>query len=601
MSNNKTELIWKGKYDENGVIHKIDRIALPFQVVETVNEPRRASLGLDFGGPKNDTWKNKLIWGDNKYVMASLLKGDKSIGLEPMAGKINLIYIDPPFDVGADFSAKIKIGDEEVTKEPTFLEQKAYNDTWGEGTDSYLQMMYDRLALMRDLLAGDGSIYVHLDWHVGHYVKVLMDEIFGKENFRNEIIWGYTGPSRQNKDFPDKHDVIYRFSKTPNYKFFPDKIRVPYVKLETGKTSGIFKKEAVLDEKGKIPEDWWVDITPVARLHATELLDYPTQKPVAILERILKASSNDNDIVLDIFCGSGTTMEASQKLGRRWIGCDLGKFAIHTSRKRLMQIPDCTFELLNLGKYERQVWQSSKLNQNGEKEAEKIKNYLKFIVELYHAEWLNNFKYLHGKKANKMVHVGAIDAPVTLDEVANAVSEAKENGINKLDVLGWDWSHEVNEIAKSEAKNQGVEVHLLQIPREVMDSIAVQKGDVEFFELAAVDVNVKKEKNAVKVELTGFISPNDELLPEEVRDKIKSWTDWIDYWAVDFDFDTKPEKSLEDDTFHNMWQSYRTKKEPRLSLTSMSHTYENPGTHKILIKVVDIFGNDTTKLVEVKI
>jgi len=609
MNNNKTELVWKGKYDKNGEIHKIDRVALPFQVVEILNEPRKVSLRLDFGGQKQDNWKNKLIWGDNKYVMASLLKGDKSIGLEPMAGKINLIYIDPPFDVGADFSAKIKIGDSEITKEPSFLEQKAYRDTWGEGTDSYLQMMYDRLVLMRDLLADDGSIYVHLDWHVDHYIKILMDEIFGKENFRNEIVWRYRRWPAPSKDFQKMHDIILRYAKTDDYawhqlyepksestlKAFGD------TKLTTEITDrGTVKKVRTKEiSKGTNMSDVW-EISMIQGSAAHERV-YSTQKPETLLTRIIESSSNENDIIADFFCGSGTTMAVAQKLGRRWIGCDLGKFAIHTSRKRLMQIPDCTFELLNLGKYERQVWQLSKLSPNGEKEAEKIKNYLKFIVELYRAEWLDGFRYLHGKKANRMVHVGAIDAPITLDEVASAVSEAKENGIKNLDILGWDWSHEVNEMAKTDAKNNGVDVRLLQIPREVMDSVAVQKGDVEFFELAAVDVDIEKEKNSVKVKLAGFISPNDNLLPEEVRDKIKNWTDWIDYWAVDFDFDTKPDKSLEDDTFHNMWQSYRTKKKPKLSLTSMPHTYENFGTHKILIKVVDIFGNDTTKLVEVKV
>lgn len=675
---NRSELIWKGKYDEKGNIHHTDKIALPFQVVETLNEPRRASLGLDFGEKKDENWRNKLIWGDNQLVMAALSKGDKSIGLEPLAGKINLIYIDPPFAVGADFSARIKVGDEEIVKEPSFLEQKAYRDTWGEGLDSYLQMMYDRLVLMRDLLAEDGSIYVHLDWHVAHYVKLILDEIFGKENFRNEIVWKrLTYKQTQVTGYGVLHDVILYYTKGRDFvwtgervEYSDDQLRKYFSWVETLGGRNIKLSKEQLEDSQKLPEgrrfalnpvinvnpnrprlryeflgftrtwkytkekmqkyykegvvfqpspdslpqkkqyldeskgmklnDLWFDISAVMG-GSDEYLPFDTQKPEALLERIIKVSSNEGDFVADFFCGSGTTMAVAQRLGRRWIGCDLSKFAIHTSRKRLMQIPDCTFEILNLGKYERQHWQTSKLNHSEEKEAEKIKKYLKFIVELYRAEWLNGFRYLHGKKGNRMVHVGAIDAPVTLDEVANAVEEVKANGMKNLDILGWDWSYEVNTMAKNEAKEKGTELRLLQIPREVMEPEAVRKGDIEFFELAVVEVEAKKEGKDVKVELKSFISPNDELLPEDVRDKIKNWSDWIDYWAVDFEFNTKPEKSLEDDTFHNMWQSYRTRKNPRLSLVSAPHTYPKPGKYNILVKVVDIFGNDTTKLVEVKI
>jgi len=341
MAQNKkyVELIWAGKYDkfEKGNRTPLERPNLPFQVIETVNRPRikggSAPLFPEEEWPPNypKDWKNLLIWGDNKLVMSSLIK-------QGWAGKINLIYIDPPFFTGADFTVKMKLGNEEIEKEPSIIEERAYKDTWSGGIASYLQYMYERLVLMRELLAETGSIYVHLDWHVGHYVKVMMDEIFGYDNFRNEIVWCYTGPGRQEKDFPDKHDVIYRYSKSNNYVFNPDAIRVPYVKLDTGKTHGIFKKRAILDERGKIPEDWWADITPVARLHATELLDFDTQKPEALLKRIILASSNPGDIVADFFCGSGTTLVVAEKLGRRWIGCDLSKFAIQVTRKRLLDI-----------------------------------------------------------------------------------------------------------------------------------------------------------------------------------------------------------------------------------------------------------------------
>jgi len=310
LSQMKTELVWEGKYDEYGNRRpvKLPTTPLPLQRIETIDvhrDVRKAKAnqqGLPFKEIEfcqqhhRDDFRNRLIWGDNKLVMASLL--------QEFRGKIDLIYIDPPFDVGADFTMKLQIGDDsdEVQKEQSILEAVAYRDTWGKGVDSYLHMMYERLTLMRELLSERGSIYVHCDWHVGHYIKLLMDEIFGTENFRNEIAWCYTGPGRQTRDFPDKHDLILRYSKTDDYLFNADSVRVPYVKLDTGKTQGIFKQRAILNEKGKIPEDWWADITPVARLHATELLGYETQKPEKLLERIVKASSNEGDLVADFFC-----------------------------------------------------------------------------------------------------------------------------------------------------------------------------------------------------------------------------------------------------------------------------------------------------------
>jgi len=233
--NNKkfVELIWQGKYKEFELKDKvsIERPNLPFQVIETVNEPRIKEIeGTLLEGtfypkrkyPQNypKDWKNILIWGDNKLVMSSLLK-------QGWAGKINLIYIDPPFFTGADFTVRTKIGNEQIEKEPSIIEERAYKDTWSGGIASYLQYMYERLVLMRELLAENGSIYVHLDWHVGHYVKVLMDEIFGYENFRNEIIWHYKSGGRSREFFAHKHDVLLIYTKTKSYVFNADKIGIP--------------------------------------------------------------------------------------------------------------------------------------------------------------------------------------------------------------------------------------------------------------------------------------------------------------------------------------------------------------------------------------
>ncbi|MBI4215598.1 MAG: site-specific DNA-methyltransferase [Parcubacteria group bacterium] len=586
----KTELIWPGKRKE------VERIELPFQTIETINLPRGGRQEGLFNSATE--WKNRLIWGDNLLIMGSLLK--------EYAGKINLIYIDPPFATGDDFSFTVNIGDQaEIIKEPSALEVKAYRDTWGKGIQSYLQMMFDRLVLMKELLADDGSIYVHLDWHVGHYVKTIMDEIFGRENFRNEIVWYYYNKMQGNVNrFASNHDVIFWYSKSNVYKFLPQREKrdkpVRQLKRVWDK-----KKKALVnakDERGGVVyletdertvDDVW-RISMLQPADKTENVGYSTQKPREVLERILKTSTKEGDLVADFFCGSGTTGAAAEKLGRRWIISDLGRFAIHTSRKRLLDMKAKPFVVQNLGKYERHRW----VQLNG-----RYANYLKFILELYHAEPVEGFRNLHGKKDKALVRVGAVDAPVTLSEIREALSECKENKINSLHVLGWEWEMGLHDLVKEEAERYGVKLSTFQIPREVMElnvSDPKVKEDVHFYELAYLEVEPKTEGKRVTISLKDFIIPNPELLPEEVRDKVKNWSDFIDYWAVDWMFNQHEEQTEEDDTFHNMNQRYRTRKEPKLEL-SMDYDYKKSGKYNILVKVIDIFGNDTTKLVEVKI
>jgi Adenine specific DNA methylase Mod len=293
------ELLWYQKYDKISLGKKmpIERPNLPFQVVETVNKPRIKEGEQQFLYPEDEwpknypkDWKNLLIWGDNKLVMSSLIK-------QGWAGKINLIYIDPPFFTGADFTVRTKIGDKEIEKEPSIIEERAYKDTWSGGIASYLKYMYERLVLMRELLAENGSIYVHLDWHVGHYVKVMMDEIFGYENFVNEIVWCYTRPAAPNQqNFSRVHDILLWFTKGQNYVFNPNRVRIPYAKSSVaragyaGKASKMTAGEPVkLKEGGKIPEDWWN--IPMLKGNSEEFLSFGTQKPEALLKRIILASS----------------------------------------------------------------------------------------------------------------------------------------------------------------------------------------------------------------------------------------------------------------------------------------------------------------------
>lgn len=612
---NKTELVWVGKYDEEGKLKPVEKPGpYPFQIVEVINKPRTGrekAQGTLFdywigeeGNTFEEGWRNKLIWGDNKLIMSSLL--------EKFAGKINLIYIDPPFATGADFKFKIQIGEEaeEITKEHSIIEEKAYRDTWGKGLDSYLQMMYERLVLMRELLAENGSIYVHLDWHVGHYIKVMMDEIFGYENFRNEVVWFYkTGGMPQQTGYGRKHDILLFYSKSEIFIF-------NLVKQKSYLDQTFFKPHQPKSKELGIESDmrgmyrWvgcrdvWDDINAM-HPHSDERIAFDTQKPEALLKRIILASSNPGDIVADFFCGSGTTLAVAEKLGRRWIGCDLSRYAIHITRKRLLEIENSKdlenenikygkkarpFEILNLGKYERQLWQVKTFTNKDEKQA--LFEYLAFILKLYGAEPISGFTHIHGKKGNALVYVGAVDSPVTIQEVVDAIKDCKSQGQKELHILGWEWEMGLNDAIQEIAKKENIKLKLRIIPMDVLDQEAVWRGDIQFFELAHFKVDIRTKGKQVEVELKDFVIPHTDLIPDEVREKIKKWTDWIDYWAVDFDF--------KNDTFNNGWTSYRTKKDRSLNLKA-THTYEKPGKYKIFIKIIDIFGIDTSQIFEVEV
>jgi DNA modification methylase len=644
----------------------VPRVSLPFQVIETVNESRATrevqktkGLGLFqvYEGTEGDTfeagWKNKLTWGDNLLVMGSLL--------EKFAGKIDLIYIDPPFATGADFSFSAAIGDsgEEVLKEQSMIEEKAYRDTWGRGTESYLSMLLARLTVMRDLLTPTGSIYVHIGPNINHLVRSVLDEVFGTERHLNEIVWRRAFAHSDSSRCGIIHDAILLYTKSdvwtwnevrqepdPDYieTFFDSydeesKKRYQRITLTapgvtkngpSGKPWRGIDPSAIgrhwakthqeldrLDKEGRIHwpkkgvprlkryedeyegmviQDIWTDLNKIHN-QSLEATGYNTQKPEALLDRIIRASSSEGDLVADFFCGSGTTLAVAEKLGRRWIGCDLGRWAVHVSRKRLLGIENCKpFEVLNLGKYERQYWQGVTFGETKNKPlAEKsLYEYLAFILKLYGAQPVAGMAQLHGKKNKALVHIGAVDAPVTIAEIDAAVDECAKLKQGELHVLGWEWEMGLYDLMIEAAKKRGVKLLLLQIPREVMEQQAAAKGDVRFFELAYLEAEIKHPKKLnAQVSLKDFVIPNTELIPEEVRDKVKKWSDYIDYWAVDWDF--------RDDTFMQGWVAYRTRHERKLPLASDPHTYEKPGKYRILVKVIDIFGNDTSQAFDVEV
>jgi DNA modification methylase len=637
----KTELVWPGKYNEDGTLKEVPRVSLPFQVIETVNESRatreakkklqQMSLFDVYEGKEGDTfeegWKNKLIWGDNLLVMGSLL--------EKFAGKIDLIYIDPPFATGADFSFTAPIGEagEEVEKTQSIIEEKAYRDTWGKGIASYVDTMSARIRLMRDLLSVRGSIYVHCDWRVNSHLRLILDDVFGEDNFQREIVWDISvlsGFKTKANNWVRGHDTILFYSKSvdevlfnkqstehrPEYIARFNKVDKDGRRYFDGRGERRYLDEVL--EKGKAIGDVWNDVMSFQQIPTSqERLGYDTQKPEALLERIVRASSDEGSIVADFFCGSGTTLAVAEKLGRRWIGCDLGRWAIHVTRKRLLGIENCKpFEVLNLGKYERQYWQGvtfSPQRHRGHREDEaegssqcspclggeslleqRLYEYLAFILKLYGAQPVAGMAHLHGKKGKAMVHIGAVDAPVTIAEIDAAVDECVALKQKELHVLGWEWEMGLYDLMVEAAKKKGVKLLLLQIPREVMEQQAAAKGDVRFFELAYLEAEIKQPKKlTVQVVLKDFVIPNTELIPEDVRSKVKKWSDYIDYWAVDWDF--------QNDTFMQGWVAYRTRKERKLPLVSDAHTYERPGKYRILVKVIDIFGNDTSQAFDVEV
>lgn len=633
-----TELIWEGKYDKDG--HKVAplRVRLPFQTVETVNESaqeRQRSLDL-FSSNRPSEWRNRLIWGDKKYVLPSIL--------EEFAGRVNSVYIDPPFFTGTDQIYTVPIADsgEYVVKEPSIIEEAAYRNIWRQGSDSFCAWMNETLILLSDLLCNDGSIYIRHDQYWSHYVKIIADEVFGKSNFQNEITLKriYKNLTNQGKkSLQIATDSLLLYFKSENSKFWDVEEELteerPGYWRKIDDSSGVrnppertisgnvyypppgkhFKfnqqkiDDMVKDEKIRIGENgrpqYWVEPSGKKPLTSnwTDIpsysftTGYPTENSEVLLERVIRASSKDDDLVLDCFVGSGTTAVMAEKLGRRWIACDIGRFAIHTTRKRLLSIPEVKpFVVQNLGTYERQLWQVS---QFGEQTEGRMLTYRRFILELYKAQPITGYSWLHGVKAGRMVHVGAVDSPVTPSDVAQIASEFKRAvgtgtdapKTNGVDVLGWDFAFELNELAKQQAAQANINMRFLRIPREVLEKKAVEQGDIRFFELAALSVVVEQKGRSVTLELTDFVIPPDDV-PEDVRRAITHWEQWIDYWAVDW--------NNQGDTFHNEWQDYRTRKKLELQKTS-SHSFEQPGTYVIVVKVIDILGNDTTKTLKVEV
>lgn len=582
--------------------------------------------------PSENIWLNRLCYGDNLFVIQALLNGDRATGLPSMRGMIDLIYIDPPFDSKADYRNKITLPGMDVELNPTVLEQAAYSDTWRDGTVSYLRMMYPRLALMKELLSDKGSIYVHLDWHVGHYVKILLDEIFGKENFKNEIIWnkGFRGTESQ-RIYQHSHDTLLMYVNSKNYIWnqqtqpYKDISLGRYDKIdENGKRYALIKRrrsngevyygKTYPNEEGKKINDVISHIATMASTNK-ERLGYDTQKPKDLLSIIVKSSSDENSIVADFFAGSGTTGAVAEKLGRRWILSDFGKPATMIMRKRLVDIPAKPFLYQCIGDYQKETFASNK-------EFKSVGDLAQVVLNLYgaipftHENAPRNAGYL--KDTHTLV---LVDSPnrITGRSTLKRAMEMKESflgGWNKVVVLGWNFTFDIADVLQ-EFNNSVLEV--LVIPPDLLDKLRtksdfdklIKNKQIRFASLQYLDIKkpfterVSSDVETLHVELNNYIVLSPEALPLDDKNKekinevvAKDPLALIEYWSIDPNYDGV--------TFRSKWQDYRENTEHiqnglRVVTKAVFPVASLPigEKRKVCVKAVDVFGLESVVVEEI--
>ena len=699
----KVEVNWFEKSNE------ITNVVLPFQIIEQVDEPRTENIksmqvSFDFlSGRQIKGWTNKLIWGDNKFVVSSLKNGPYRELIENEGG-VKLIYIDPPFSVGQTYTIPVKIGDGDVfEKKPSIIENFAYKNTWNNEGNSFLQMLFERISLMRDLLRNDGVLVLRIDHHWSHYVKALMDQIFGQVNFRNEI---YINRTKKNTTTQSKSlklttaiETLFVYSKSEDFHYLDTSYdlkekregywratddskgvsrnpsRIVNGKEYFPRASCHFKfsqeKMDAMYEEGKIrinektdKVQYWVEATSTGILD-TDWTDipgysfstkYPTENSEKLLERVIKACSSENDIVCDFFNGSGTTANVCEKLNRKWIVSDIGKFSIHTTKKRLIETQRKlkkdqkdwrAFEILNIGKYQKEHFINDEINVRNEdkRNLQKLKEerFKQLVLNSFGAEKVDNFTTISGKKGNAFISIGPINHNVSRDFVNEVINECDKEKINNIFVLGFEYEMGLFPEIQEVAKKRGVTLSYKQIPNDIFNEAAVQSGNVKFFDIPYIEFKPIIENKKIKIKLTDYATfYNDDVIIKDrdftsnkkvfiengsiiqlVKDKngiisenrlTNNWTDWIDYWSVDFDFESKPEilkfKNENDEIeefwtgnyiFENEWQSFR-EMDARGKLELVTTPKEtNKDKLKIAVKVVDIFGNDTMKILQVKI
>lgn len=623
----------EGRKEAENILEKMNagsRISL--QTNEIVL-PCKDSSGLWKGTNPQEIeskWCNRLIYGDNLLAMQALLIGDKSSNLEALRGKVDLIYIDPPFDSKADYRTKITLPGNEITQKPTTFEQFGYSDLWQKGTVSYLEYMYPRLLLMRELLSDKGSIYVHIDWHVGHYIKILLDDIFGKENFRNEIVWKYTGSLQPKFDFARKHDIIFRYSKNnsvifnPQFVDYSEKTIARFDNIdENGRYKLTYRDGKVYKtymKEGKPIEDVWIEQInndvldiPIVMKNAKENVDYTTQKPEKLLERIIKASSNEGDLVCDFFGGSGTTAAVAERLGRRWITTDIGKPSNLVMRKRFIDMNAKPFLYQAIGDYNKEAFATNK-------HFSRVGDLCEVVLKLYGAlpferERLDDRRWGYIKGGKTLVFV---DSPnkFTSKNTLKKAFEAKNNLLgavwSKCVVLSWNYHFDISE--GLELYKDSVEV--LSIPPDLLDRLRrnglgklIDSGSIRFTSLQYLtlkNIELKswdEEEDELKVELGNYILHSPDAIPLDEKDKqtleeimTNDPLSLIEYWSIDPDYDGE--------TFRSIWQDYRQNtendKDALHCVYSATLRVKKKAERTVCVKAVDVFGLESIVIKKLK-
>lgn len=599
------------------------------------------------------SWMNRLVYGDNLLTMQALLAGDPQTGLPSLRGKVDLIYIDPPFDSKADYRTPITLPNASFSQRPTVIEQFAYADTWEEGTISYLKMIYPRLMLMKEMLSEKGSIYVHIDWHIGAYVKVVLDEIFGKENFRNEIIWKrgtVKGAKAVGNQFARNHDMILYYSKGNDYVYHTQYLpyseeyikqrytkddndgRGPYTDqaigtrseeslVEMAKDNRIFitstgkrrVKYYLSEAKGIAMDDSWNDISEVNSM-AKENVGYATQKPEALLERIIKSSSNEGDLVCDFFGGSGTTAAVAEKLGRRWITGDVGKPASLVMRKRFIDQEVNPFLYQSIGDYQKEAFHNNK-------KLRRVGDLSQVVLGLFGAlpfspEQVSDRNFGYVKGTRNLVMVDSPNRLTTAATVRRAV-EAKASLLggdwDKVIVLGWNFAFDISQ-AIEKYKNSNVEV--LVIPPDLLDKLSkkgfkkliadktVRFSSLQYLVVNPVEVTVNGNgEDELDISLNNYVllSPDNIPLDDKDKEKLQQVMEQdplslIEYWSIDPDYDG--------DTFRSTWQDYRENvdndSDPLHCVYSTRIAMPHKDERKVCVKAVDVFGFESQVILDVK-
>lgn len=572
---------------------------------------------------------NRLVYGDNLLTMQALLAGDPQTGLPSLRGKVDLIYIDPPFDSKADYRTKVTLPGVDLQQKPTVIEQFAYADTWEEGTLSYLKMIYPRLVLMKELLSERGSIYVHIDWHVGAYMKIILDDIFGKDRLLNEIMWCYSIGGKGNSFYGRKHDTILLYSKSPNYTFNgKDKDVIVQRKLNTHMRTKIDDSGREYQEKtdkksgkiyryyvdeGKVPEDYWIDIEQLNREDA-ERVGYATQKPSKLLTRIIAASSNEGDLVCDFFGGSGTTAAVAERLGRRWITCDIGKPAALVMRKRFIDQDVKPFLYQSIGDYQKEAFHNNK-------KLRRVGDLSQVVLGLFGAlpftpEQVSdrNFGYIKGTRT--LVMVDSPNRLTTAATVRRAV-EAKASLLggdwDKVIVLGWNFAFDISQ-AIEKYKNSNVEV--LVIPPDLLDKLSkkgfkkliadktVRFSSLQYLVVNPVEVKTNESgEDELSISLNNYVLLSPDNIPLDDKDKLKLQQvmeqdplSLVEYWSIDPDYDGE--------TFRSTWQDYRENvdndSDPLHCVYSTRIKMPHKDERKVCVKAVDVFGFESQVILDVK-